>query len=157
MGTRSLTPLSNWKKIKLVWLAIFRPAEYQIEEAEDSRRLETEPSIYPTRVSIVRRSYVESFFHVFSAVIVGWLIALFCQTIALQSKCWVSGFAVLGTALLLWTTVAVKGWEIGSWSSSTLGERLNVWVFRFLYWVGTACLVAAAFWGIAIPKALIAS
>jgi hypothetical protein len=150
MGAKSLTPLSNFKKIKLVWFAIFIPAKFEAEEKKDGILLDAAPTISPTRVSVVRRSYFESFFHVLSAVFAGCLVAFFSQTVGLQSKFWVPALAVFGTSLLLWATVAVKGWEIGSFYTATLGERLNVWVFRVLYWVGTACLVAAATWQTAI-------
>ena len=151
MAAKKPTSLKLGKKLKLVWLAIFQPAEFQKEEEVDGLRLQSEPDAKSIRVQVVRDAYIQSFFLVVSAVVAGWLAAVLGQIMCPQSSEFVTVFAVIGTALLLWATVAVRGWEVASFTTVTLGERLNVWVFRFLYWVGTACLVAAAFWGIAIP------
>ncbi|ESY56607.1 hypothetical protein X744_06005 [Mesorhizobium sp. LNJC372A00] len=56
--------------------------------------------------------------------------------------------ASLGTAILLWATLALKGWEIQTWSGVTLTERVNLWWFRGLYWIGTVLVVMAAIWGV---------
>ena len=147
MTARVPVPLSNWMKLKLVWLAFFKPAEFERIEAKDNTTLETRPKADPSRVQMVRTSYVQSLVLVLSAVIVGWLVALVGQRVCSQTRVWPTGFGIIGTALLLWATVAVRGWEVASFSTVTLGERLNIWIFRFLYWIGTACLIAALFWG----------
>jgi hypothetical protein len=48
--------------------------------------------------------------------------------------------------LLLWGTLFVRGWEIQSYGGSTLIERVDLWVFRALYCVGTGLLVASLVW-----------
>lgn len=147
MAVKIPTRLSIYSKIRLICLAIFLPTLFQQEEASDSLRLEGRQNANSDRVQMVRSSYLQSFIFVLSAVLVGWAIAFFVQFFCTQSKVWVTSFAVIGTALLLWATVAVRGWEVASFSTVTFGERLNVWIFRSLYWVGTACLIAAIFLG----------
>ena len=58
----------------------------------------------------------------------------------------VTSLAVVGTGVLLWATLAMKGWDIQTIDGVTLTERVNSWIFRILYWLGTALLVAAAAW-----------
>jgi len=48
---------------------------------------------------------------------------------------------VFGAGLLLSGTLFVRGWEIQSWSGVTLTERVNQWIYRFLYCTGTAVLI----------------
>jgi hypothetical protein len=144
MGAKIQTPISTLRKLRLVLLAIFKPVEFQKEEEADNKQLEVASPDTSTRVQTIRKAYFESFLLVVSAVAVGLFIARLGQMAFAQSQLWITVLAILGTALLLWATVANRGWEIASFATKTLGERLNVWVFRTYYWVGTMCLVAAA-------------
>ena len=139
--------LSIIEILRLVFLAIFYPSRFQEEEAADCKTLETRPNADLIRVNIVRSSYFESFIFVLTAVVVGWFTAKISQFMWVQNRPFAIGLAIVGTAILLWATVAVKGWEVASFSTVTLGERLNICVFRFLYWLGTMLLIAAIFLG----------
>jgi hypothetical protein len=48
--------------------------------------------------------------------------------------------------VLLWATLALRGWEVQSYSNATLTERVNQWIFRFLCCIGTFLFVAAIGW-----------
>jgi len=50
---------------------------------------------------------------------------------------------IVGGAILLWATLFVRGWDIQSYGGVTLTERVNRWVYRSLYCVGTAVIVAS--------------
>jgi hypothetical protein len=50
---------------------------------------------------------------------------------------------VAGATLLLWGTLFVRGWDIQSYGGVTLTERVNQWIYRSLYCLGTAALVAS--------------
>lgn len=50
---------------------------------------------------------------------------------------------VMGTSLLLWGTLFVRGWEIQTYSGVSFTERVNQWLYRFLYCIGTAALLCS--------------
>jgi len=43
-----------------------------------------------------------------------------------------------GATFLLWATLFVRGWEIQTGSGVTLVERVNRWLYRGMYCVGTS-------------------
>lgn len=53
---------------------------------------------------------------------------------------------IAGTCLLLWGTLFVRGWNIQTYGGVTLTERVNQWLYRTLYCVGTAVLVSSLAW-----------
>ena len=53
----------------------------------------------------------------------------------------VAALQVVGASLLLWATLFVRGFEIQTNAGVTLTERVNQWLYRFLYCVGTALIV----------------
>lgn len=53
---------------------------------------------------------------------------------------------LLSGAILLWATLSVLGWEIQSYAGRTLAERVNRWVFRCGYCLGTGILAASLAW-----------
>ncbi len=48
-----------------------------------------------------------------------------------------------GAMLLLWGTLFVRGWDIQSYGGATLTERVNRWLYRGLYCIGTTAVVAS--------------
>lgn len=55
----------------------------------------------------------------------------------------VAALQVFGATVLLWATLFVRGWEIQSWGGVTLTERVDRWIYRLLYCLGTAAIVAS--------------
>lgn len=53
---------------------------------------------------------------------------------------------VIAVEILLWGTLFVRGWDIGTFSGVTLVERVNQCLYRALYLVGTAILVLSLTW-----------
>ena len=53
------------------------------------------------------------------------------------------GLQIFGATVLLGATLFVRGWDIQSWGGVTLTERVNRWIYRFLYCLGTAVIVAS--------------
>jgi hypothetical protein len=53
---------------------------------------------------------------------------------------------IVGALLLLWGTLFVRGWQIQTYEGTTLIERVNQWIYRALYCIGTAVLVASLVW-----------
>jgi hypothetical protein len=48
---------------------------------------------------------------------------------------------IVGAGLLLWGTLFVRGWEIQTYSGVVFTERVNQWLYRFLYCTGTSVIV----------------
>ncbi|WP_202331110.1 hypothetical protein [Mesorhizobium sp. L-8-3] len=148
MALKQPTPVSFSEAIRLCFLALFSPASFDAIEQENMKALETQPdAVEPYRINAVRRALGGALLSGVSAALVGfavgWLAAFFFG----PSGTAVTVFAVGGAAILLWATLATKGWEIQTYSNVTLTERVNRWIFRGLYWIGTALLVVAASWG----------
>lgn len=52
-----------------------------------------------------------------------------------------AGTIIFGAGILMWATFAIRGWEIQSIDGNTLGERVNQWIFRTLFIIGTAVVI----------------
>jgi hypothetical protein len=58
----------------------------------------------------------------------------------------ISAIQIVGALLLLWGTLFVRGWQIQTYKGITLIERVNQWIYRTLYCLGTGVLVASLTW-----------
>jgi hypothetical protein len=60
---------------------------------------------------------------------------------------WAStGFQVGGAAIILAATIGIAGWEIQTWDGSTMPERVNRFVYRTAYVVGTYFFFLSVAW-----------
>ena len=59
---------------------------------------------------------------------------------------YVAGLQVIAGAVLLWATLSYLGWEIQSYKGENLGEKVNRWIFRGNYCLGTGILVCSLVW-----------
>ena len=147
MGDVKPTDASAQRVIKLVVWTLFMPDRFQSEEEVDSEVLNTRPQGTTTgRVYKIRRAFGQSFLWCVSAVLTGLLLGWLALSIIGASPKLATATIICGTTVLLWATLALQGWEIQSFSGATLGERLNRWLFRSLYSVGTAFIVAGSYW-----------
>lgn len=135
---------------RLCWLLIANPKRFRELEAADSARLNampTEERAPDAHIQIVRRALLMSFLLVIASGAFGSVIALgFNALTGCASSGLVSWLQVAGASLLLWGTLFIRGWEILSWGGITFTERVNQWLYRFLYCVGTAIIVASLVW-----------
>ncbi|RWM94040.1 MAG: hypothetical protein EOR86_17795 [Mesorhizobium sp.] len=153
MALKQPTPVSFFRAIFLCFLAILSPTSFNAIEEQDNTALEKQPDVVERyRISAVRRGLGGAFTWGASAAVVGFFLGWLAVRIFGQSDTAVSAFAAAGAAILLWATLAAKGWEIATWGNATLTERVNRWVFRGLYWIGTAVLVVAASWGFWVQR-----
>jgi hypothetical protein len=143
------TPVSFLTAVRLCVLLLFAPKkliEAQNKDAIDrnnyTERVEREHSAY-----IVRRAFLYSLLLVAFSATIGYGIGLAlgawfsCATTKL-----ISWLQILGACFLLWGTLFVRGWEIETFCGVTFTERVNQWLYRFLYCVGTAVLVCSLAW-----------
>jgi hypothetical protein len=146
MAALKPTQASCFRAIKLCLLLLFRQDSFSKEQEADNNKLkEQEQQGTPTppdRAELVRKAFFNSFWQVQCATAMGAVAgkalsaSIYCATPQL-----ISWLQVLGAALLLWGTLFVRGWEIQTFGGITLTERVNQWLYRFLYLGGTAAIV----------------
>lgn len=150
MAIKQPKPVSLSRAAYICLMAAFSPQKFSQFEREFDSDLETRPNAAVSeRIEVVRRGYREAGIWMLSALACGILVGLFLRSIVGPVLLGAAIAAIFGTVILLWTTLALQGWTVQSFSDTTLTERVNRWLFRFLYAVGTALLVSAAIWQIA--------
>lgn len=156
MANTHAKSVTLWKAVYLSLLLLFRPEKFRAIEEENNRELikNSENRVMPPRSTIVRRAFIYSALLVLISCMAGYLIGLLLGNILTCAKpSLISWLQIVGACLLLWGTLFVRGWEIQSHGGVTLTERINQWLYRFLYCVGTAVIVSSLSW----PQCAVAS
>ncbi|WP_412480663.1 hypothetical protein [Azonexus sp. IMCC34839] len=143
------SPVSFFSACRLCVLLLFAPARLIAEQEQDAK----ERSNYTTSVErehsayIVRRAFLYSLILVTLSGAIGYGAGFLagalvcCATTKL-----IAWQQIAGACLLLWGTLFIRGWEIQSYCGVTFVERVNQWLYRFLYCAGTAVLVCSLAW-----------
>jgi len=144
------TRLTKVKLLRVIYLCIlgaFCPgklveAEFADEEVRNA--LPQPPPPEKPRAYKVTRALWASLAWVMCSIAVGYLSgrilnAVFRKPVPVLVK----SLQIAGATLLLWATLAVRGWDILSFGGVTLTERVNRWIFRFQYCLGTVAIVAS--------------
>lgn len=143
------TPLSLTQKARLVWLMAVSPEKFIQEEMEDNVRLNGGgPRQRSDSIRNVRKGYSSAFLWAVGAMVAGGLSGWALGQLSGASDFWDIAVSLAGGAILLWATLAVQGWSIQSFKGITLSERVNQWVFRSLYVLGTALISAGSVWSL---------
>ena len=135
--------------MRLCWLLLLRPKRFIEVQAEDNRvrnsytnRADREPGAY-----IVRRAFLYALLLVLGSGAIGYGIGV---ALGVWFGCASGGHIVwlqiVGAGFLLWGTLFIRGWEIQTYAGVTLTERVNQWIYRFLYCAGTATIVCSLAW-----------
>jgi hypothetical protein len=143
------TPVGFFGAIRLCWLLLAKPRRFLEVQQEDGRvrnnysdRVEPEPSAH-----IVRRAFFYSFLLVVASGVAGYGAGI---ALGAWLRCAQPSFIVWlqigGASLLLWGTLFIRGWEVQTYAGVTFTERVNRWIYRFLYCVGTAIIVCSLAW-----------
>lgn len=149
MANTTPTPAGPIRRLKLIALLVFWPARFLELEAEDNATLNaiTNPT-HPERALVVRGALFASLGLVVASAAFGYASGI---AAGYWFGCAPSGaiawFQIVGTSVLLWGTLFIRGWDVQSHGGVTLTERVNQWIYRALYCVGTATLVCS----VAIP------
>ena len=147
MGAKLPTKVTLCRAIGLCLMAIFAPKRFAAAEAADNAILNAAPNA-PAEAPVlkVRRALLNSLLLVLLAGAVGWSLGV--ALTRLYGPACPSTILLLqmfGAMILLWATLAVRGWDIVTYASATLSERVNQWIYRFLYCCGSAVLVWSLF------------
>ena len=139
------TPASPWRAFKLCLQVLFTPGEMQEEERRDGEYRKTMPAPPSTknhRAFVVRRAFFSSFTLVLLSGAVGYVAGFAMGSLErCATSVTVSWLQIAGASLLLWGTLFIRGWEIQSYGGVTLTERVNQWIYRALYCIGTTVIV----------------
>lgn len=144
MANTTPTPFTFCRAVKLVALLLLRPSCFLELQAEDNAVLNEVKN--PTRVEaalVVRRALFASLLLVIASAAAGYVLGALGARVACARPETVAWLQIVGTSLLLWGTLFIRGWEIQTHGGITLTERVNQWIYRGLYCVGTAVLVSS--------------
>lgn len=143
------TQVSFFRGFYLCALLLCAPNKFlAAEDADDEIRQErTDPQKPERSAFIVRRAFWKSFVLVVASGIFGGSLGLVVGcTVGCAKPTAILGLQIGGALTLLWGTLFVRGWEIQTYSGVRLTERVNQWLYRFLYFSGTAILVFSLAW-----------
>jgi hypothetical protein len=125
-------------------LLLLAPHKFkEIERTDQLARNEYRDPVEPRhRADIVRNAFLCSLGLVLAFSAVGYFSGKFMHFVGRCATPETTTCAqIVGAALLLWGTLFVRGWEIQSSSGVQFAERVNQWLYRALYCVGTAIIV----------------
>lgn len=138
------TQVGLFGAVRLCVLLLCSPSKFiEAEQRDiDARKNYTTDEAAPHRAFIVRRIFITSLLLVLFSAAIGWGLATIVSALGRcstpQTVVWLQ---VVGAGLLLWGTLFVRGWEIQTFSGGTFTERVNQWLYRFLYCAGTSVIV----------------
>src|SRR3989338_1961929 len=148
MGKKIAKKLSFFHACYICILAAFRPSLLEQIEKQDNEEIRTAPEDNEPRLRTLNRSLWSSagLILLFGAIGVGTGSLLRCVVGAPSSQT-STILQIFGALLLLWGTLFVRGFEVQSFSCVTLTERVNQWLYRGLYCIGTALVICSMAWG----------
>lgn len=149
MANTQPTKVNIFKIIYLCCLAIIIPRKFIEEEKKDEAIREKFPPAKGEehRVCVIRRAFWRSLGLIIASALFGGLIGLFlCYFCNQPSSFMIIILQVVGVCLLLWGTLFIRGWEIQSYSGVTLTERVNQWIYRIFYCLGTSIMICSLIW-----------
>ncbi|RWD35574.1 hypothetical protein [Mesorhizobium sp.] len=139
MAIKQPKPISLSRAVYICLVAAFAPEKFnRLEKEFDADLGSRADAPAAERIEVVRRGYRTAGTWMLGALVCGILIGLLLRSIFGPVTIGSAIVAVSGTVILLWTTLALQGWTVQTYSDTTLTERVNRWLFRFLYAVGTA-------------------
>ena len=149
MANTRPTPVKFFSAVRLCIILLFAPKKLIEEQNRDAQNLNnsTVPVEREHSAYIVRRAFLYSLLLVIVSGAIGYGagLALGLWLCCATSKL-ISWLQIIGACLLLWGTLFVRGWEIETYCGVTFTERINQWLYRALYCVGTAVLVCSLAW-----------
>jgi hypothetical protein len=133
-----------------VWsclLAIFSPRRFLEFQERTTKKLGVPAASENNSVFIVSHAFWFALVLVLVSGAVGAVAGLVCGlTLGVASARVITWLQLAGALLLLWGTLFVRGWQIQTYRGQTLIERVNQWIYRAFYCLGTATLVASLTW-----------
>lgn len=145
--------INFFKIIHLCILAIINPARFIKEEEKDNaiRTSFTSNTAQTHRIYSVIKAFWCSLGLIILSSILGSLAGLILRHWsphpAILKIIFLQG---MGACLLLWGTLFIRGWEVQTFCGVTLTERVNQWIYRFLYCKGTIIIICSLVWSLPV-------
>jgi hypothetical protein len=127
MGAKVPTKVSLGRAVQLCFMALFDPKRFAEAEAADNALLNVAPNA-PAELSAlkVRRALVGSLALVLLAGAIGWVAgSVLNRSYGPACTSTIAFLQTVGVLIVLWATLAVRGWDILTYASVTLSERVN--------------------------------
>jgi len=124
MADTRLTKVSFTRATYLCLLAIFRPETLAKESEKDNEKRKKFLMIASASIGFIIGQVIDGLFGSMHTIVI-------------------TSFQITGALLLLWGTLFVRGWEIQSYGGVTLAERVNKWIYRSLYCIGTTIIICS--------------
>jgi hypothetical protein len=147
MADTRLTKIGFLRALKLCAFGILSPQKLVEAEVSDEkvRKTFSQPPPGPApRAMKLRRAFWVSFILVLCSVVLGYAAGKIAAAVSgITTSRLIGVLQIIGATLLLWATLFIRGWDIQTIGGVTLTERVNQWIYRFLYCLGTAVVVAS--------------
>lgn len=149
------TKINLVKIIYLCCLAVFYPKQFIKEEQKDNDIRKNFPAIEEGENKHDIYKVTKAFWYALSLIILsaffGGLVGLFLRhAFSHPDSNIITAFQIIGACLLLWGTLFIRGWEIQTICGVTLKERVNQWIYRILYCLGTSIIICSLIWSLKI-------
>ena len=96
------------------------------------------------RLQLLRKKLWRSFMIIFSAIIFGFLCITVCGKTTTKDMLSINHiFILLSMTSFSWATLGRLGWEGQTCAGNTIIEKLDEFIFKSLYWLGTLFAVFA--------------
>ena len=145
------TKLNFFKIIYLCFLAFFNQKLFIKEEEKDNAIRKDFPVAEEKKhgIYIVIRAFWCSLGLIILSAALGILVGCFLRrNFNNPAPDILSLLQIVGACLLLWGTLFIRGWEIQTSCGVTLTERVNQWIYRTLYCMGTSIITCSLVWTI---------
>jgi hypothetical protein len=135
--------------IRAIFLLLFCSKRFNrlAREHANAQRKEVEWQFSETSTHNIRKALCSSFMVVLSAVVTGYVTAVvLAKAFGPASGPIIQALQYLGIGIVLWTTLSKGGWAIQTIKGQSLPEKVDQWIYRGLYFVGSYFLVVSASW-----------
>jgi hypothetical protein len=120
---------------------VISPKKFLLLLKEDSRQ----DNEYNTMV--VFKAFWKSLTIVMLSALIGLIIGCICAHLfSRPTSLTITVIQAMGALLLLWGTLFVRGWQLQTYSGNTEIERVNQFLYRTLYILGTAIYIFSVSW-----------
>lgn len=147
MADTRLTKINFWRAIYLILIAVVAPNKFIKKQEEDDEKRKNFSQPPPPRehnIILVRRAFWSSLLLVVASGLFGYNLGCIVDCfLGCVEKIVVNILQIIGGLLLLWATLFIRGWDIQTYGGVTLAERVNRWIFRTLYCIGTAIIISS--------------
>lgn len=122
-----------------------QPSEMTSERTNELRK--SFHKQFSDSVSLLRRTLFEAFVIVAGAILVAYVSAVLLKTFSFTKSTELNAWLQYGgIGVLLWATLGRVDSPLQTWDGGTLPEKVDLWLYRWLYVVGSYALALSVAW-----------